>query len=213
MAEYKLLSREKTPGGITLAVSGCDEKLVVPEEFVLQRNLVVGVCLNERQLEQLVAESHRHHCDQSAARSLAMREHSRGELMVKLRRKGHAKEIIAEVLKKYIAMGALDDSRYAHMIGRSLVERRPCGQAYLCAYLQRRFVERSLAQETAHMLLAGQDETDRAEAALRQRWHRLREFELETARRKAYNYLARRGFSYQAVKAAFERLENDQNEE
>ena len=213
MSEYKVVSTDKKPGGIVLRILGYDEKLVVPEEFVLRRNLVPGVRLTESQLDQLVTESNRHHCDRAVARALAMREHSQGELSRKLRHKGHQKEIVTEVLQKYVTMGALDDARYAHMIGRSLINRRPCGQAYLCAYLQRRFIGRSLAQETANMLLAGQDETDRAEAALRQRWNRFGEFELEVARRKAYNYLARRGFGYGAVKAAFERLQNDQNED
>ena len=48
--------------------------------------------------------------------------------------------------------------------------------------------------------------------AAAKRWAHLGQFELEVARNKSYNYLSRRGFSYPAARAAFEKLVNRQKE-
>ena len=71
-------------------------------------------------------------------------------------------------------------------------------------------IDRDLAEKTAQMVLSEVDEKEQALRALRKRWTRLGQFELETARNKSYNYLARRGFSYDAAKRAFEQLINEQ---
>jgi regulatory protein len=199
-------------GGMALTISGEEAVLVVPSEFVARANLRPGVVLHDRQLAELRHLAALLACERKTLRLLAMREHSEGELRRKLRRAGFEREIAEEMIGKYRKQGALDDARFAQMIGNSLMRRRPCGRAYLCACLQRKLVSRSLAEETAQMLLAGQDETELATAALQQRRQSFEQFELERARRKAYNYLARRGFGHATSRAAFERLFIDQNE-
>ena len=74
------------------------------------------------------------------------------------------------------------------------------------AVLQRKYINRALAEQVVGNLLANEDETDLAVAALERKWHQLAEFDVETARRKAYNYLSRRGIGYAAAKDAFENL-------
>ncbi len=200
-------------GGMALTISGEESVLVVPKEFAARANLQPGVVLHERQLVSLRRVAALLACERKTLRLLAMREHSEGELQRKLRRAGFDREVMEEIIGKYRRQGALDDTRFAQMIGRSLVGRRPCGKAYLSACLQRKLVDRSLAEETARMLLAGTDEVELAVAALQQRRSLFEQFELERARTKAYNYLARRGFAHATARAAFERLFIDQNKE
>ena len=204
---------EPASGGTALTVSGEPLPLVVPQEYVRARNLKPGVSLHSHQVDELRNEAERWATDCTALRLLAMREHSEGELRWKLRRKGYDRAVIEQTIVKYRRQGAVDDARFAQMIGRSLMERRPCGTAYLRACLQRKHITRELAEETAQMLFAGTNENDLAVEALRQRWARFSQFELERARRKAYNYLARRGFGRSAATTAFEQLWSEQTEE
>jgi len=204
---------EPSSGGIALTVAGEPEPLVLPSDYIRARNLRPGVSLHARQVAELRGEAERFGADRTALRLLAMREHSEGELRTKLRRRGYGHEVIRDTIAKYRRQGAIDDARFAQIIGRSLVERRPCGAAYLSACLQRKHIDRALAEETARALLAGTDDDTRAVEALRQRWYRFGQFELERARRKAYNYLARRGFGRSAATAAFELLWGEQTEE
>ncbi len=182
------------------------EPMIITAEAAHRRNLRAGVILTAPQFEQLREEARSFACEQAAARMLAGREHSEAELKAKLRRKGFDSGVIKQVVRRYRQMGAVDDARYAHMVGRSLIERKPCGKAYVSAYLQKRGVTRDLAETVAEALLGHHDETERAAAALEQRQRAWSEFELETVRRKAYNYLARRGFGFAAAKRAFEQV-------
>ncbi len=200
-------------GGMALTIRGEEDVLVVPSEFAARANLQPGVVLHGGQLDSLRRAAALLACERKTLRLLAMREHSEGELRRKLRRAGFDREVMLEIIGKFRHQGALDDNRFAQMIGRSLVRRRPCGKAYLSAYLQRKLVDRSLAEDTAQMLLAGTDEVELAIAALQQRRSSFEQFELGRARTKAYNYLARRGFAHATARAAFERLFIDQNKE
>lgn len=207
MADRIRIAEVKIKGDTThIRVEGEEQPLTIGSEAARRRNLRAGVILTDAQFSQLEQEARQYACNQVAARMLAGREHSERELSVKLRRRGFEAEVVKVVVRRYRQMGAVDDARYAEMIGRSLVERKPCGKAYVSAYLQKRGVARELAEAAAEALLAGRDETERAIAALEQRRSAWAEFELETVRRKAYNYLARRGFGFAAAKNAFERV-------
>lgn len=206
MADRIRINEVKTRGDTTCLVVEGEEPMTITAEAARRRNLHAGVILTPSQFAQLQQEARRYACEQTAARMLAGREHSEWELTAKLRRKGFDSDTVMETVRRYRQMGAVDDARYAQMIGRSLVERKPCGKAYVSAYLQKRGITRELAEAAAETLLGGRDETDRAAAALEQRRQTWAEFELETARRKAYNYLARRGFGFAAARSAFEQV-------
>lgn len=188
-------------------------ELLIPLDLVRQRNLAAGVALTEAQLPQLQAESERCRCQQQAARLLALRDHSERELHTKLKRRGYKSDTISDIIGRYRRLGTLDDSRYASEVARTLVARRPCGKAYLCAYLQRRGIARSLAEAVSVTALSDTEDTDRALAALEQRCSHWDQFALETAQRKAYNYLARRGFSHAAASNAWNRFRQAQDED
>jgi len=202
----KLLKLAESSTLAELTVSGEDEPLKVSLETVYRHRLVEGIVLTKAQLATLKEEAALFQCDRLAARYLAMRDHSVGELRSKLRRRGMQPPVVQVVLKKYRDNGALDDARYALAVGQSLLNRRPCAKSYLTAYLQKKQIRRDLAAQTAETLLSREDDDKLAAAALEQRWSRFSQFELETARTKAYNYLARRGFGYQSAKVAFDQL-------
>lgn len=75
-----------------------------------------------------------------------------------------------------------------------------------------KLIVRELAEETVNSLYQSEDELGLAVSALSKRWRQYSQFELEEARRKAYNYLSRKGFSYGIAKDAFEQLRQQQEE-
>lgn len=208
----KIVRLTRSGGKVTLDLSESDEPLVVSEEIALRHRLVEGVVITPAQLDQLRRESRFTLCDGEAARLLGQREHSAGELRTKLVRKKFDPEIIQEVIRKYRDRGIVDDAHYAYKLAERLVAERPCGRSFLVAYLRRKMIDHELAESTADLVLTGREEIDLAALSLGHRWPQLVQFELETARLKAYNYLARRGFSYPAARAAFEKLANRKSE-
>jgi len=85
---------------------------------------------------------------------------------------------------------------------RKALERKPAGRPFLVALLRRKMIERSLAERTVDQALEEIDPTAEAVRALRQKWPDPAQLEVESARRKAYSYLSRRGFGYETARAA-----------
>lgn len=137
---------------------------------------------------------------------LARRAHSVGEFKQKLRQKQVADEHIAEVVRDFKSRDLLDDLAYGKLRINSIINRKPAGKGFLIAELQKKLIPREIAQEIIEEVLGDQDEVDVAVEILEKKRISLEKFDLETARKKAYNYLSRRAISYQASKEAFERL-------
>lgn len=211
--QTKIIKLVSAGSRVTITLSDHDQPLIVSDETVLRHRLVDGIVITDSQLKQLRYESQLYLCDSEIARMLGLREHSIGELRGKLKRKQFAGDVVEETIAGYRRKGLLDDAQYAYRLSRRLTSERPCGRSYLIAYLQRKKIDRSLAEQTVQTVLSGTDETEQAVAALEKRWRQLGQFELEVARKKSYNYLARRGFSYEAAKRAFEKLVSQKQED
>ena len=211
--DYKLTKIRKNFKGVVLNITNLEQPLIVAQDTVYKHNLVNGIVLTGSQLEILKVESEKYLCDKEAAHLLAMRAHSIGELKLKLIRKKFNADFIAEAIKKYKAIGALNDTKYANQLANNVLERKPCGKSYLLAHLVKKHIERSLAETTVDNILAENDQLELAIRSLEKRWYSMKRLELETARNKAYNYLSRRGFSYGIAKAAFEDLKDRINKE
>ncbi len=196
----------RTGANCKLTISELNQPLLVPEEVIHRYRLVENIVLTPSQLDQLRAEAELLACDQKISRLLAGREHSVGEMRLKLRQKGFGDEAIKVSVTKFRRLGLLDDARYARLVAESSMKRNPSGRAFLVSVLQKKHIARSLAESTADTILNGVDEIDLAVTSLRKRWSLFAQLELERARKKAYNYLSRRGVSYAVAKAAFERL-------
>ncbi len=213
MTEQIRLEKIKRSGRtVSLELSTSAEPLRVTEEIVFRHRLVEGVVLTASQIDQLRQEADYLRCENEVARLLATRPHASKELGLKLKRKGFSESSIDRVIAKYTANGLIDDAAHAHNLGRQLLQRKPCGRPYLLAHLQRKHIDRQLAEQAADSCLEDQDEHQLAHRALEKKWRELGQFGLETARKKAYTYLAGRGFSLSAAKAAVSRVLNDKSE-
>ena len=182
-----------------------ERPLVLSPETVHRYRLVKGTVLTRSQAAQLETEAARFAVASEATRLLARRPHSAGELRQKLLRQFDA-ELVGAAIRDFTARGVLDDAQYAHQLADSLVRRKPCGCGYVIAFLESRRIERALAAEAADAVLSEHSPEELAERALRAKWREFGQFDLETARRRAYNYLARRGFPFDIARAAVQTL-------
>lgn len=193
-------------GGYLVEISTLDEPLQVTDLLFFTHRLKAGIVLTPPQLEQLVAEAENGRCEQVAGRLLGMRDHTVGELQAKLRQRKFGAESIAAAIKKYRSAGILDDARIATTLARQIYSRKPSGRSFLVATLQRKKIDRALAQQVVESLLESEDEVVSAVSALKQKWPRHEQIDIESLRTKAYSYLSRRGFGYQTAKEAVRHL-------
>lgn len=196
-----------------LTISGVENSLFVPDITVYQNSLVEGVVITASQLQILKDADEAYRCEQKAMRYLAMREHSVGELKTKLRQKQFSEKAINPLVAKLRKLDYLNDERYAQMLIRRISESKPGGKGYLLSHLKRKLIDNTTATHAVEHYLRDIDLKDEAVRALDKRWHRWAELELEEARIKAYNYLSRRGFNFEAAKFAFESMKTTSNED
>ncbi len=178
-------------------------RLIVPSELVRSLELVEGMIFARSEFKPLIDLLSERAAFIYGEEILARRAHSIGEFKQKMRRKEIDESCLARVVAGFKEQGFLDDARYARLRIESLLSRKPAGRAFLVADVQRHLVPREIAEQAAQEALADIDETDLAIALLEKRRRAFSNFDIETARRKAYTYLARRAISYPAARRAF----------
>ncbi|MBN2227886.1 MAG: regulatory protein RecX [candidate division Zixibacteria bacterium] len=193
-----------------LAVAGGDNDVIVLASVIEQFGLKEGAGLTLDQLEQVVAVSDRKRAENYATYLLSRRNYSVGQMIRKLKQKGYGEPILKHVIGDFLAMGILDDLRFARLMVESMLMHKPAGRRYLIGRLRSSLVPHKIAESVVDEYLAETDETALAERLIRARWRYLSKFDLETARRKAYNYLSRRAIGYEAAKQAFDRIAEEE---
>lgn len=137
---------------------------------------------------------------EAAYRLLAYKPRSRKELISKLEEKGFSQEIIVEVIKRLEAKKYIDDEAYGQALARSLIQRRFLGKEALRAELSKRGLDREVVERIIEESYIERDEGDLATRALEKKWNSLRGKPLKVARRRASDYLRRKGFSYGVIR-------------
>lgn len=134
----------------------------IPSYQLAQLSLHEGDDLTERQFIELRDKILGSRCRQKALDLLAMREHSRKELELKLYRKEFPKEIIDTELGRLAHEGLLSDRRFAEQFIASRQRKNPEGSILLTQRLLQRGVDRALAEDAVHAWFS--DDTSASEA-------------------------------------------------
>jgi regulatory protein len=138
-----------------------------------------------------------------AVSALAARSMSRREVERLLATRGVDEATVAGELERLERDGVLDDLALAQTLVGTLQERRKLGRAAIAAELTRRLLSPA-AIEYGLELVDSSDELARARELAQKRVAQLRGYDRATAVRRLSGYLARRGYSGSAIRAAVE---------
>jgi regulatory protein len=147
----------------------------------------------------------------AAIRLLAHRARTRGYLDRRLRGKGLAVEAVEEALGDLERAGYVNDEQYARDRIAALLRKSKQGPLALIHKLVQDEVDGDLAERIVHETLRDEDLSEWALEVAMQRVSRLRDLEPETARRRLYGYLKRRGFSNHHCMSAIDEAVADLN--
>jgi regulatory protein len=159
--------------------------------------------LTEEELERLRAAAALSRCKEHAAALLALRPMSAGELERKLVEKGESPENAAAAVERLAELGALDDESYARSVARHYAA-KGWGPARVREELRRRFVPREYWED------AMAETDDEGETLDRHLLRRLKDPSDPAERRKAADALRRRGFGWEEIRDAIERIVDSQ---
>ncbi len=144
---------------------------------------------------------------EAAARLLEVRERSKGELLLRLTRRGvkpaKAERIVAALAHK----GDVDDARFAGLVARSIIRKKPAGERLIRAKLREKRVDRATAAQAAAEALAGRDAFADAVALARSRLRTMgTKIDDQARARRLLSLLARRGFDEETAMSAVRSL-------
>ena len=135
----------------------------------------------------------------SALRLLKFRPRSEQELHERLIRKGVAEPEVRKVVEDLRKKGFVDDVRFARLFVSRQMHSKPIGRRMLLSRLKARGIAPEVAQGALEQGAPGPDDLELARQAAGPRMERMRDLPRETADRRLFGFLSRRGFSSEVV--------------
>lgn len=152
-------------------------------------------------------EVRRRLCERSAVRLLAARMRCRAGLVRALTQRGHDQRTAEACADRYAALGALDDARFAEVVVRNELARKPAGRRLLEAKLRAQGVGGDTAGKAIAAALRGRDELEDARKVAAASLRGMRaNADADAVRRRLSGRLARRGFSGEVVRRAVDEV-------
>lgn len=177
--------------------------LRITEGELLRFNLFVGLDIDAGTVVELKRSGERSETRVRAANMISSRPLSRAELVKKLREKGATKQDAADAADWLEEIGALSDRDYAAMLVRHY-----SGAGYGGARLRDELYRRGIAKELWDEVLAETDDAREVIARVIEQKTKGRSLD-EKGRKRLFDMLLRRGFSYSDVRAVL--AEKSQN--
>lgn len=206
MAQIAIIENIERKGRLALLTIPAMAGILLDKDTLKKHSIQIRTEIRLETLKEIVLESDCKRAKDYVIYLLSRQGYSYGLLKEKMQKKGYQSKAIDTILAEFQRLGLIDDAQFARQAVESLLHHKPAGRSYLIAYLQAKHIPRQLANSVVDELLRHSDEAEMAVRLLRGRWRYLAKFELETARRKAYNYLSRRSIGYGPAKLAFKKL-------
>jgi regulatory protein len=180
---------------------------------VARYRLREGMTVTEEKLREIEQGEIRQNCMDRAMRFIESRLHSRVELQRKLRRAEFSVQLIEQVLDELTRLGVVDDQRFSRARLSLVMGQKRHGRRRALTDLLQRGVSRKTAEQTiGQTYSAGADATN-ARALAEKHAARLGRLDPIVARRRLTGLLSRRGFDYEQVRDAIDRVLGPQREE
>jgi regulatory protein len=174
----------------------------VAEELALIHHLEVGSSLSADQIDELKKKDLSYNCMEAAVHYLSYRPRSESEVRRRLKRRGFDYETVQEVISKLKEQHLIDDVGFSEFWRNNRLSFSPRSIRLIRLELR----QKGVAAETVNEVLKDLDDEDSVYEAGLKKARRLTCSDYDDFRRRLYDYLRRRGYGYETVKRATERL-------
>jgi regulatory protein len=174
----------------------------VSDELAATNRLKVGGHLSPGQIEELKETNLIQSCFDAAAHYLSYRPRSESEVRQRLRRRGFEVKVVEDTISRLKERRLIDDEAFAEYWRNSRLSFSPRSRKLIKVELR----QKGVASETADEVVQNVDDENSAYQAGLRKVRRFSCSDYGGFRRSLYDYLRRRGFGYEAVKHAVERL-------
>ena len=180
--------------------------LKLDTETLLTHRFDVGREIDDDELHACVLDSDYKRCKDKAMRLISFRDHSRSELLQKLRR-DYPEECCEKAISRMEELGLLNDGKYARHYAADLVNIKHLSERGVRQRLYEKGIDRDLTDEVLSELFI--DEKEQIRAVIEKKYSRA--LDDEKIRRRCVNALARLGFSYSDIKSVLNEYTESEN--
>ena len=184
---------------VNVAVDG-DDAFSLALEVAEREGVAPGLVLDRDRIDALLAVDSAARATAAALAFLGYRPRTEREVRDRLRERGHAPAAVEATIERLRGWRYVDDAGFARFWVEGRVEHQPRGRRLLEQELRQKGVDRETAREA--VADADYDEVAAAVALARTRWPAYAADDPASARRRLGAYLQRRGFGWDAVRAA-----------
>ena len=165
-------------------------------EVILAHRFDVGREITDEALHDCVLDSDRKRCKDKAMWLISFRDHSRRELLDKLR-KDYPEDVAEAAVDRLEELGLIDDGRYARRYTADLVNLKHLSERGIRQKLREKGIDRNLIDEILEETEVDEDEQIRM--IIEKKY--ASKLGDEKIRRRAVAALQRLGFGYQSIKS------------
>lgn len=170
----------------------------------------VDAAIPQADLAELVRKDRIAAAEKDALTLLTRRDHSEAELRKKLRAKDHDATAIDVVIARCKNWEYLDDERFAKQLVNDAINLKRLGPARIKQKLGQLGIDDDIARKAvSHAEENGPSPVEQALSALATKRRNYARLDTETARRRMYGFLQRRGFDFDTVRAAVKQFERE----
>ncbi|MBQ6499259.1 MAG: regulatory protein RecX [Ruminococcus sp.] len=165
-------------------------------EVLIAQRFDVGREITDEELRECLIASELKRCKDKAMWLISFRDHSRRELVDKLRR-DYSEDCCEQTADRMVELGLIDDERFARRYSADLINFKHLSYRGVRQKLAEKGISRELIDE-----VTGESEIDEEQqirTIIDKKYSRV--MNDEKGRRRAYNALMRLGFSYRDIKS------------
>ncbi|CAN5850959.1 RecX family transcriptional regulator [soil metagenome] len=201
-------TQQHDPQRVSIFVDG-EFALGVHIDLLAREGLHVGAVLHESDVARLTALDEFYRARTLAMSFVAFQARSCHEVRQRLRKADFQEEVIDQVVERLLENRYLDDAAYSLTYARDRFRVRDYGPRRIRSDLMRKGIDSQLIAAAIEELSDSEmDET--VERLAMKRWQALsREEDLYRRKSKTFDFLLRRGYSYDQVREAVERVARD----
>jgi regulatory protein len=179
----------------------------IPKELIAKLDLFKGKEVDETEIKSLIVEKEIADAKQKVLRLLNRKMYSEKEIRDKLRKKDVEDSISKIVIRDLKEISLIDDYAYTQAFVSDVIRLKPQGSFKIAYELKQKGVRQTIINKVFHEAQIVEEDASRAIKIGKQKLARMKSIkDKKTLKRRLYNFLLRRGFSYEVIRDTLDKV-------
>jgi regulatory protein len=199
----KIESQKRNPKRRSIFIDG-KFAFGLDEEVLYKLGVKKGDSLTEQQIQRITKEERKKEAKDVALKILSFRRRTEKQVKDKLQKKGFDEKTIKATIDKLKEFDLINDIEFATAWVKDRLAFKPRGKKLLKQELWKKGIKKEIIEQVTEELCQNEDKS--ALELLEKIKKRYKDLEEKAAKRRMFNFLLRRGFSYEVARQVLAQL-------